>query len=231
MPACWGAILTSSQTSRACTLALQQPPYLFLVSFLKVHRPPLESSESHTPVARRWKCVRGGRLRGPAWSLQSPRRVPGSTAGDGTLPINKLLLNPTDAASLGDSCRHGFSGRPAAAAFSHRTRLQMCRLLRSCVLFVTTHFSEHSTAFLTGFEFSSTVQHNAPLCTCIASLQNRKKEVEISSNEGSVSPKSLLGGPENTTSQPELSPANMTVHDNRTDNYEVNSWTVWSEFG
>lgn len=55
---------------------------IFVCFFLKVHHPPLESSESHAGGgggggAAAGKCVRGGRLRGPAWNLQSPRRVRG----------------------------------------------------------------------------------------------------------------------------------------------------------
>lgn len=53
---------------------------MFVCFFLKVHHPPLESSESHAGGAALKVCHRG-RLRGPARDLQSPRRVPRRTSG------------------------------------------------------------------------------------------------------------------------------------------------------
>lgn len=68
MPACGGTILTNSQMSRVCTLALLWPPYLF-VFVLKVHHPPLESNESHAGGAALKVCQRG---EAPGPGLESP---------------------------------------------------------------------------------------------------------------------------------------------------------------
>lgn len=71
----WGTILTHCQMSRVCTLAFLQPPYLFVFPWRCTTRP--WRAVKVMPVVQRWKCVRGGRLRGPAWNLQSLHRVPG----------------------------------------------------------------------------------------------------------------------------------------------------------
>lgn len=76
-------------------------------------------------VVQRWKCVKEGRLRGPAGTLQSPHRVPGrgpapseqtsvheqSRAGskcplETHCPSTRRFKNHTDTVSLRDMCHH-----------------------------------------------------------------------------------------------------------------------------
>lgn len=64
----WSTILTHSQMTRVCALAFLQPPYLFVFP-LKVHHPPLESSESHAVGAALKVCQRG---EAPGPGLESP---------------------------------------------------------------------------------------------------------------------------------------------------------------
>jgi len=81
------------------------------------------------PVVQRRKCVRGGRLRGPAWNLQSPHRAP-SLPGRGEhaprwwhAAHQQAAFKPRRRYFAGRHLSSPFSGRPAAAAFSHRTCL------------------------------------------------------------------------------------------------------------
>lgn len=112
-----GAILTHSQMSRVCTLAFLQPPYLFVFS-VKVHHPPLESSESHAGGAVLKVCQRGEApgpgLQSPiatqsAWHRTSPLKSnsrteerPGQAATRNMPSISLLLKNHRDTVSLWD---------------------------------------------------------------------------------------------------------------------------------
>lgn len=59
--------------SRVCTLALPQPPCLFVFSWRCTTRP--WRAMKVMLVLPRSTCVTEGRLQGPAWNLQSPRRA------------------------------------------------------------------------------------------------------------------------------------------------------------
>lgn len=78
-----------------------------------------------TLAARHWKCVRGGRLRGPAWNLQSPHRGRGPAPSRATSRAEgRTEREPTGnpaSISVVESQRYRFTWRHVSTRAEHTT--------------------------------------------------------------------------------------------------------------
>lgn len=117
--------------SRVCTLALLWPPCLF-VFLLKVHHPPLESSESHAGAAALKVCQRGeapgASLKSPiAW--QSPKQMTGPVwSSGGAEPKRGQEPTAVHRHAVHKPHRSGFTGKPVCTP-AHYLQLHTLFLL------------------------------------------------------------------------------------------------------